>query len=251
MLEQAVIAFLVENDVVEQLDPKGFPGSFEGSGHLEVFPARHEVPGGVIVGYNHRRSAVGDGIGKYFARVDMSLIHQTDGYGAHRDYFIRSVERDAEEVFLFAVGQVADEGEHLGREGNPEPLRADAASGELDRRGDQRRLGLPHSFDLLQLLHIRMRAALVQCLEDPACHREHIMGFGAAAQKDGDELDIGERRRAFAQKLLPGPLALGHLRNSLSHGFRPSPFAGRGSLHDCSARSRWSPASGLALPESF
>jgi hypothetical protein len=58
------------DDVVEESDAEQVGAGLEAVGYFDVVGADFEVSAGVIVGYDDRGGAVGDGVGKDFAGVN-------------------------------------------------------------------------------------------------------------------------------------------------------------------------------------
>ncbi len=64
--------------MVEEFDAEKLAGGFEALGYFDVFFARGERAGGMVVGDDDGAGTVGDGIGEYLARVDLRLVGKSD-----------------------------------------------------------------------------------------------------------------------------------------------------------------------------
>ena len=72
---------MVENDVIEHFDSEGFTGYFEFLDDFDVIFAGCDIAGGVVVGDDDDRGAVGYGIGKDLPWMNLGFIDHTDGDG--------------------------------------------------------------------------------------------------------------------------------------------------------------------------
>lgn len=78
VFKKAIMAFGVEDNVVEKFDAEKFAGGFEAVGYFDVFFAWGKRAGGMIVGDDDRTGAVGNGVGKDLARMDLRPIGEAD-----------------------------------------------------------------------------------------------------------------------------------------------------------------------------
>jgi len=69
VFEEAVMAFGVEDDMVEEFDAEEVAGGFKALGDFNVFFARSQRAGGMVVGDDDGRCPISDGVCEDFAGV--------------------------------------------------------------------------------------------------------------------------------------------------------------------------------------
>src|SRR3989338_5122836 len=184
-LEKTVIAGFVEYDVVEQFDANRFAGGLEAAGGLDVFAGRDEVRAGMIVGDDDGGGAVGQGVGEEFTGVDLDFVGEADRNDAGGDDFVCAVQSDADQMFLFAVGVVANEGDDVSRERDFKSGGLDAAPGKLHRSQNLHGLGFADTFDFLKIRQPPFFLRAVDLFEYMFGYFQNVRFFGAAAKQDG------------------------------------------------------------------
>ena len=73
-LQEAVIPFVAEDDVFEDLDAEGVARGLEFAGDFYIILTGGNISGGVVVGEDDAGVAVGDGIGKDLPGVKLGLV---------------------------------------------------------------------------------------------------------------------------------------------------------------------------------
>lgn len=135
-LGEGVIAFCVEDDVVEEAEAQDFCGFFELVCNVAVFGAWFEFSVGVVVGDDYGGGSFCYDVGEDFPRVDVAFVDQADADDPDVHYLVRAVDGDAQKVFLFSVGIVLDQGEHVRRELDFQPFGLDSSPNEFEGRCD-------------------------------------------------------------------------------------------------------------------
>ena len=156
VFEEAVIAFDVENEVVEKFDAEEFAGGSKAFGDINVFFARDERARGVVVGDNDRGCPVGNSIGEDLARVYLRLIGKSDRNDTRGHYLISAIDGNAQEVLLFAVGIIHDERKDVRRKRYFKTFGSDAAAGKFKCGCDKCRLCRAHARNCLQDFHVNI-----------------------------------------------------------------------------------------------
>ena len=77
--------------------------------HPQVSFTRLKISGRMIVGENHGGSSVGNNICKDLAGVNWAIIEQPNRHNSLFYDFIRSIERDAQEILLLLASNVGHE----------------------------------------------------------------------------------------------------------------------------------------------
>ena len=134
-----------------------------------------------------------------------------------------AVEREREEVFLLAVGVVANEGDDVG--GKPDTVRAGAENppGKLEGRGDQAALRGSEPGDEAQVLQVGPAGGLIEYREYLLGQAMHGFAARAGTQEYGQKLPVCEIRGAVGCQLLPW--------REGTIGLVKCPFAGGYSVH--------------------
>ena len=164
---------------------------------------------GVIVGQDDAGGAVGDGVGKDLARVDGGAVEQADGDDADVHDFVGAVDGDAQEMLLLAVGEVADEGQDIGRGGDLEPSGFDAAARKFDGGDDDHRLDVAHAFEVFEVLDLEVQALGVNGLNQVFGEGHDIYSGGTFAEQDGQQLVVFEGGGASGAEFLAWAVVLG------------------------------------------
>jgi len=135
-LGEGVIAFCVEDDVVEEAEAKDFCGLFELVCDVAVFGAWFEFSVGVVVGDDDCRSSFGYHVGEDFPWVDVAFVDQPYADDPDVHYLVRAVDGDAEKVLLFSVGVMLDQGKHVRGEFDFQAFGLDSSPNEFEGRCD-------------------------------------------------------------------------------------------------------------------
>ncbi len=75
-LGEGVVAFCVEDDVVQKAEPQDFCGFFELMCYVVVFGAGFEFSVGMVVGDDDGGGSFGYHVGEDFPRVDVAFVDQ-------------------------------------------------------------------------------------------------------------------------------------------------------------------------------
>jgi len=76
---KTVIRSLVEDNMVQKGNTQHLSGSLELMSDRQIISAGRQIPGRMIMGHDYSRGAIGDGVGKYLARVYQRTIYQSHG----------------------------------------------------------------------------------------------------------------------------------------------------------------------------
>lgn len=77
--------------MINYVYPQEFPSAMEPCGDLSISRAGREIPARMIMRHNDTRGAIGNGIGKNFARVDKAGGECAHGYDAPGNQAVRAV----------------------------------------------------------------------------------------------------------------------------------------------------------------
>ena len=135
-LGEGVIAFCVEDDVVEEAEAQDFCGFFELVCDVAVFGAGFQLSVGVVVGNDDGGGSFGYDVGEDFPRVNVAFVDQADADDPDVHYLVCAVDGNAQKVLLFSVGVVLDEGKHVGRKLDLQAFGLDPSSNEFKGRSD-------------------------------------------------------------------------------------------------------------------
>lgn len=135
-LGEGVVAFCVEDDVVQEAEPQDFCGFFELLCDVAVFGAWFEFSVGVVVGDDYGGGSFGYHVGEDFPRVDVALVDQANANDPDVHYLVRAVDGDAQKVLLLSVGVVLDQRKHVGRELDLQPFGLNSSPNEFEGRCD-------------------------------------------------------------------------------------------------------------------
>ena len=174
----------------------------------------------MIVGDDDAAGAVGHGVGEDFARVHRAFVRQADGDDAYIDNLMRAVERGAEEVFLLAVGVVADERQHVGGHCDFHALRLDPPAGELDRGEEERRLGVTDARERREVSAADVKAPLVHDPRRLPGERHHVHAGRAFSEQHGEQFLVAQRAGAFGEELFARAVVLRDLADGTAHRLR-------------------------------
>ena len=131
-LGEGVIAFCVEDDVIKEAKAQDFCGFFELLRDVAIFGAGFQFSVGVVVGDDDGGGSFGYHVGEDFPRVDVAFVDQADADDPDVHYLVRTVDGNAQKVFLFSVGVVLDQGEHVRREFDFQAFWLDSSPNEFE-----------------------------------------------------------------------------------------------------------------------
>ena len=106
MLYEAVKHPDTEDHVVDELDSQYTPRFGKVVGNLDILRTGAHVSTGVVVGADHRGGTLAYRLGEHLSGVYQGAVDQPNGNELYRYDLMRSVERDAHEMFLWAIGVV-------------------------------------------------------------------------------------------------------------------------------------------------
>ena len=93
--------------VVDELNPQQIPGRAKPLRHVPICRTRLQIPARMIMRHDNASGAVGDSIGEDLPRVDEARSERANSDDAFGNQAIGAVEREANEVFLLFVTNVA------------------------------------------------------------------------------------------------------------------------------------------------
>src|SRR5690606_33455724 len=104
--------------VIEQRNAENFPTFFQPQGYLPVLVRGFQLAAWMVMRNDQRYCPRFNSRREYLSRVHHGSVDQTDRHDMNTDYLVRPVERNGEEVFLFACAEMGDEGVQIGRRSN-------------------------------------------------------------------------------------------------------------------------------------
>jgi len=104
----------VENDMVQEFDPYDLSGGFELCSDLNVAGRRFHASGRMVVGDDDGAGSIGQCVSVDLSRMYGTAIDEADRHHSDIQNLVRPVDRGTQEMFLLAVGVVADMWQHVG-----------------------------------------------------------------------------------------------------------------------------------------
>lgn len=113
------------------------------------------------MGHDDGGCTVGDRIRKDLPGMNLGLVDQSHGDHPDGDYLIGAIKGNTQEVLLFAVRHMLDQGQYIRRQADLKSFRADTATGEFKGCQDSGCLCRTNSVNGLELLKRRVGTRII------------------------------------------------------------------------------------------
>src|SRR6266542_4416010 len=128
----------------------------------------------MIVRDDYSRGSVCYCISEDFTWMNRASINEADGNHVNINYFIRSINRRAQKVFLFSVTIVTNQRQNVSRPANLETLRLDASASKLNSGDNQSAFGISHSIELFEVFDLDSQPFFINYSRQFSCQGHHV-----------------------------------------------------------------------------
>lgn len=206
MLLEAVESFFRDDEMVEDAEAQDAGGGFELALNRDVRRAGLQIAGRVVVRENHRRSPVGERVGKDFTGMNLALIEQADGDDAFLNDFVGAIECDTDKMLLQFAPNILQQGQHVLRFCDFDGVTDQVPPGQLECGQNLRGLGQTHAGNTFQMIESQLRAVFPDFFGHITGDDRHVPPGHSHAENARDEFLISQRGRAPFFQFLTGPI---------------------------------------------